>query len=394
MKREIEKAIETLVGKCGDKISDRDKELIRRAVETLYGNIIVPKEGETNCWGDLRSLAPAIPRYVGHWNWDSAFHALAILHWDTAFAREQAKILFDAQHENGCLSNVYFPYGGNVTNRSQPPVWYWAYEEIDRMDPDDESLLYAYGVLKKYEGFWVSRRKTNGMFRYDADEGKNPYFVKFESGWDTSPRWDKYLPDVLWPIDLNCYMVLAYRSLAYMAERLGKTEDLAGWKNAEKELTDLINEKLWHKEMGMYCDTVIENGLPTGVQTPASFMPMFIGIASKEQAESLVKFAKDTEKFYPLMPSIAYDAPEYAAPDYFRGPTWLNISYIAVNGLKKYGYDELADGFRDRILDVCANEKNGLFEYYDSRTGEGRGACGYGWTSACIIRFILESYAK
>lgn len=393
MKPTIENAVRVLRERCSTRISERDEKLLYRAVETLYANIIPEKEGQPNSWGKLRALAPALSHYVGHWNWDSAFHSLAIQYWDPALAREQAKILFDVQHENGCLTNVIFPNGASLDNRSQPPVWYWAYEELDRIDPDDTSLAYAYEVLTKHEGFWTKRRMSNGLFRYDCDDEKQALFVKYESGWDTSPRWDTYLPDVLWPIDLNCYMVLAYRSLTYMATRLNKSEDILRWQEAERELTERINERLWHEELSMYSDTIIENGRATGVETPASFMPLFVGIASKEQAEAMMRFATNEEKFYPLMPSVAYDAPTYTAPDYFRGPMWLNMSYMAVNGLLRYGYTELAEGYRNRILDVCAKEERGLFEYYNSRTGEGRGACGYGWTSACIIRFILESYS-
>jgi glycogen debranching enzyme len=91
-----------------------------------------------------------------------------------------------------------------------------------------------------------------------------------------------------------------------------------------------------------------------------------------------------------MMPSVSYNFPAYSSGDYFRGPTWLNIDYPAIIGLKKYGYIHLAEGYRERILDMCAEERRDLFEYYDSRTGEGRGASGYGWTAAFIIRFILN----
>ncbi len=390
MKQESQSALRILVERCCGEILTRDAELLHRAVETIYGNLIVLPQGEIPAWGEKRSFAPAIPRYVGHWNWDSAFYALAMLKWDVAMAREQAEILFEAQHTNGCLPNLVTVDGGSVTNRSQPPVWFWAYWEIDQADPNDDALHAAYDVLCKYEGFWTNCRKTDGLFRYDTDEGKTPYFVKFESGWDTSPRWDAYLPDVLWPIDLNCYMVLAYRSLSYMAKRLGKQTEADRWHVLELELSQLINERLWHKELDAYCDTVIEEGTPTGILTPASFMPLFVEIASDAQAEAMQRLAADPQKFYPLMPSVAYDAEQYAASDYFRGPTWLNIAYTAVTGLKKYGYTALANGFSERILDMCAAEQRGLFEYYDSRTGEGRGACGYGWTAAMLIRLILE----
>ena len=383
-------ALKILQGRCRKQLTARDEGLLRRAIKTLYGNIIPAIDGKLPCWGTRRSLAPAMPRYVGHWNWDSAFCAMALAKWDVAWAREQADILFEAQHENGCLPNLVCPNGAIIDNRSQPPIWFWAYREIDEEDPNDQELCKAYRVLSKYEAFWCARRKKGGLFHYDADEGKTPYFVKFESGWDTSPRWDEALPDVLWPIDLNCYMVLAYRSLAYMAERLKKDDDIPKWRQAEVDLSREINRLLWHEEQGAYCDTRIADGTSTEVLTPASFMPLFVGIADVHQADCMARLAEDAELFYPMMPSVSYNSPAYSSGDYFRGPTWLNIDYPAIIGLKKYGYIHLAEGYRERILDMCAEERRDLFEYYDSRTGEGRGASGYGWTAAFIIRFILN----
>ena len=389
METTIEKKLDALWRVRGRAPDEREKALLRRALLTLYGNIIPAPALGTLPWGTRRAIAPAMPRYVGHWNWDSAFSAMALARIDAPLAREQAGVLFAARAENGCLPNVIFPDGRVAANRSQPPVWFCAYREIDRRNPDDAALADAYGVLCRYEAFWRTRRQTGGLFRYDADEGKNASLVKFESGWDTSPRWDETLPDALWPIDLNCYMVEAYRSLAYMAKRLGRSE-AQRWTACAETLAALINERLWHEESGAYMDTVIADGRPTGVLTPASFMPLAVGIADAARAEKTAALARSPQKFYPLMPSVSYDAPQYASGDYFRGPTWMNLAGMALDGLHRYGYTALAAGYRERLLGVCAAETRGLFEYYDSRTGEGRGACGYGWTAAFLIHWILD----
>ena len=391
MTAEETRAIQILTARCRRPLSARDARLLERAVQTLYGNVIPDVNGKPPHWAPLRSLAPAMPRYVGHWNWDSAFAALALVKWDVGLAREQAQILFAHQHANGCLPNLVCPDGGAADNRSQPPVWFWAYREIDEEEQNDALLADAYGVLCRYEGFWRTRRKRGALFHYDTDEGKTPYFVKFESGWDTSPRWDETLPDALWPIDLNCYMVLAYRSLAYMAGRLHQVEEEARWHAEARQLASEIERLLWHEEHGAYFDTRIEDGTPSGVLTPASFMPLFVGIADAEKATKMIRLAEDATAFYPLMPSVSYDSPAYSSSDYFRSPTWLNTSYMAVVGLKRCGAKALAEEYRERLLDMCACEERGLFEYYDSRTGEGRGACGYGWTAAMLIRFLLDA---
>ena len=42
------------------------------------------------------------------------------------------------------------------------------------------------------------------------------------------------------------------------------------------------------------------------------------------------------------------------------------------------------------MLDMCFNEKSGIYEYYDSKTGKGLGAKQFSWSSAFIIEAILS----
>jgi putative isomerase len=89
------------------------------------------------------------------------------------------------------------------------------------------------------------------------------------------------------------------------------------------------------------------------------------------------------------MPTVSYNDPEYSATDYWRGPTWLNTAYYAVKGLKNYGFVELANAYKERILEMCAKEESGIYEYYNSKTGRGLGAYQFGWSAVFIQEFIL-----
>ena len=92
-----------------------------------------------------------------------------------------------------------------------------------------------------------------------------------------------------------------------------------------------------------------------------------------------------------LFAVINMDAnPEYKASEYWRGPTWLNTASFAATGLKNYGYIELAEKIKNNVLEVCANEKEIIFEYYDSITGKGLGAKQFAWSAAFIIEFIVN----
>ena len=109
-----------------------------------------------------------------------------------------------------------------------------------------------------------------------------------------------------------------------------------------------------------------ESGEFSKVLSPASFMPLFVGIASQAYAEAMNRLARASKKFYPGMPTVFYDSPMFSR-DYWRGQTWLNIAYFAMKGLLDYGYEQTAIEIKEFLLDMIYDElPRGMFENYDS----------------------------
>lgn len=380
--------------------SDRDKRLLRRCVWTLYHNVIDTKNAP---WGDSRGIAPSIEKYDGVWNWDSAFHAMALRRWDMKLAREQLDIMLKTQLPDGRISDSYYTNGKIVKECSKPPVWAWVYMLMDQTDPNDAELARVYDHFIKWEGFWREKRKDKSLFYFDADEDGESYrgaqesreqmramFAKFESGMDTSARWANNDVNQIWAIDLNCYLALYYRALTYMSNRLNKTENAAHFAACERALAEAINEYLWDEENGRYIDAYRSTNAFSSVFTPMSYLPLFAGIAPSDRAERMAAHAADEALFYPGMPCCAYNDPSYRSNIYWEGPTWINLDYMMLKGLKNYGYGKLAEELRQLLLYWCDREKRGLFEYYDSISGEGLGANHYGWTAALILEMIVD----
>ena len=48
------------------------------------------------------------------------------------------------------------------------------------------------------------------------------------------------------------------------------------------------------------------------------------------------------------------ESPEYAPGGYWRGPIWAPATWIAVSGLVKAGYIELADRISERFCELCS----------------------------------------
>lgn len=368
-------------------LSERDLALLKRAYEVIEGNTL---QGDDMPWGSSPAISPWSGSTAGLWNWDSVFHAMTVARYDGELAKSCIDNFAMFQCENGLLPDVIYADGNIMDNYSKPPVFAWGVLEVYKATDDVEFLKRNYERAAKNEAFWRSDRFDNGLFFYSAQENpeKDDYLhPKWESGWDNSPRWDFAPITDLYAIDLNCYMVLTYRSLAEMAEILG--DDNSEWISKEKALAKEIEERLYNKDIGAYVDRNRKTGEYSTVLSPASFMPLFIGTASQERAESMNKIARDTKKFYPGMPSVSYDDKGYDN-NYWRGPTWLNIAFFAIKGLDDYGYTDTASEMKEFILNMCYEGLPYIYENYDSIKETGKSHNLFSWSSAFIIEFILQ----
>jgi len=367
-------------------MQERDRRLIARAVETLNNNIIArPGGAEGYPFGKWRAIAPSLSTYPGVWNWDAAFHLLAMSRVEPEIARDQARILFAYQKENGQLADVIYTTGDAVFRFTKPPVLAWAIQGADRISPDDVFLACCYPHLARNLDWWERYRFDGKLFSYRVS--------KMESGWDNTPRFDfPNRVDWCYAVDLNCYMALFYEAMAYIARRTGRGELAGGYLARHDALAENIEQLLYHEERGWYCDYNRVLRRPTCRLSPASFLPLFARVAAPERAAAMAKLAADPAYFYPGLPTIAYNDRAYRSSNYWRGPTWLNTAYFAVCGLRQYGYQALARDLIERILSWCDQNEDAIYEYYDSRSGKGLGARGFGWSAAFIIELVLLRY--
>lgn len=362
--------------------------LIRRACETLEGNTV--SDGVP--WAPYRCIVPfRVPKAeCGIWNWDSAFHAMTVVRWDPAQAQECIEGFLNYQLPNGLLPDVIWANGEVVDSYGKPPMFAPACERVYRATGDRLFLKRAYTRLLQYEAFMRRNRCFREMFFYDAqteDDDNYDLYVRYESGWDDSVRWDDPCVNY-WPVDLNCFMVMTYHSLQFIAKELGDECRVPEWMEKEQRLTQRINERLWSMEQGAYVDTNRLNQKQSRVLTPASFMPLYIGIASQTYAEQMNRHAMDAQEFYPGMPTVAYNDPRYSRK-YWRGPTWLNVAYFAAKGLKNYGFP-VAEDIRSRVLEFVRQNDDAIYENYDSKTGEGLYHAHFSWSACFVIEFLLN----
>jgi glycogen debranching enzyme len=86
---------------------------------------------------------------------------------------------------------------------------------------------------------------------------------------------------------------------------------------------------------------------------------------------------------------VAQNDPSFTPTNFWRGPVWVNLNWMAVRALQRYGFDAEAADLRARTLSLVARTPT-PYEYYNPRTGDGLGSPNYGWTAALYIDLALD----
>jgi glycogen debranching enzyme len=357
------------------------------------------------------AMTPSKMYYVGVWQWDAYFHTLAYRHMDKRLAQDQLRILLDHQredglipdavHDEGIVTHLDFPVDADVT---KPPLTAWAVWKLYEKDQDLEFLNEIYEPLVRSNRWWFEHNDLdhNGLCEYTHP---------FSSGLDDSPLWDDGMP-VESP-DLNTYLCMQQDTLAKIAAAIGEVEDANMWKQRAENIAQRMIEDMWDDQAGIFWAR--KNGQPVtlspsrvtlspsrvtlstsrvNVRTPFNLFPLITGRMPAKIASRLVSHLTDERQFWPRypVPSVALNDPKYDPNQMWRGPTWVNINYLLIEGLQKAGYLDIADELRRRTLDLIGGQED-IYEYYHPESGENppKAAAIFGWSSAVFIDLAIQA---
>jgi glycogen debranching enzyme len=76
----------------------------------------------------------------------------------------------------------------------------------------------------------------------------------------------------------------------------------------------------------------------------------------------------------------------------WRGPTWMNINYLFIEGLQRSGYPDLAVELRDKTLELMMRHGD-IYEFYNPETSApGPSAASvFGWSSAVFVDLAIKA---
>jgi putative isomerase len=336
------------------------------------------------------AMTPSKVYYVGVWQWDAFFHAIAYRYVNARLAQDQLRILLDHQredgmipdavHDEGTVTHLTFPVDADVT---KPPLIAWAAWKLFEQDQDREFLNEIYEPIVRWNDWWFAKNDLN-------KNGLCEYLHPYSSGLDDSPLWDDGVP-VESP-DLNTYLCLQQDYLARIAKEIGDLQASKIWTKRSKTMARRMQRIMWDEDAGLFW--ALKDGQPVKVHTPFNLFPLLTGHLPEKISRRLVAHLTDPCQFWPRfpVPTVALDDPKYNPTQMWRGPTWVNVNYLLIEGLKNSGYAEISCQLQRKTLELISGQ-NDIFEYYHPETGANppKAASVFGWSSAVYIDLAIQA---
>jgi alpha,alpha-trehalase len=219
-----------------------------------------------------------------------------------------------------------------------------------------------------------------------------------ESGWDFSSRWFSdpcdiktiHTADII-PVDLNSLLYLLETTIADATSTLRHPITVSRYRKAADRRKAAINTQMWNEAEGFYVDYNFHHRTPTAVLSLAGVFPLYAGLASPEQAARVAtRLEQDFLKTGGLVTTLQETGQQWDSPN-----GWAPLQWMAVEGLRRYGFNELATTISTRWLalnDTVYSQTGKLVEKYNVCGGDGLGGGGeyalqdgFGWTNGVYV---------
>lgn len=367
--------------------------------------------------------------------------------WDNGFLPH---IVFHSETETTYFPNWDF-WDSNVNTGSpnkpktsgitQPPVFGFVLKKLWDQHRGNDSLK---SFIKEIFPKIVSHHRFLYQYRDRDGEGLFYIFHPWESGRDNSPIWDRAMNSIV----INKGDIPAYTRrdtmLADVSERptqdkydryvylmqLGKKYKYDGKAIADEspfliqdtmmnailirsngELIELakelnidageliewqalsrknFNAKFWNEELGIYVCYDQRAEKQINHREVGGLVPLFSKSANENQALRIAAYLQNIHnKGFYLCPSFDPQDQLFDSKRYWRGPVWPHMNWMIFEGLKEYGYNDLANIVKNDLLELI--EKLGFYEYFESnknrasQLNKGYGGGNFSWTASTYL---------
>ncbi len=281
-------------------------------------------------------------------------------YWDSYFIAQGLLRTGHQELAEGMLENLLFmarkfhiiPNASRFyhTKCSQPPLL--TSYIFDVYKTGDKSLNWLRERMavaeKEYQTVWMgtahpnNRLVHNGLSRY-YEINMLDDLAETESGWDHTTRFYGECLSFI-PVDLNSLLYKYERDLAECYRLLEDADTAEVWSSKAQVRASAMTETLWDEEAGFFFDYNYKDDQQSQIWSLANVYALWSGVATIDQAE---RIAHNIQKFiYDGGLATTLPTGENGARDiahqwsYPNG--WAPLHWLAVNGLQRYGYGDLA----------------------------------------------------
>ena len=218
-----------------------------------------------------------------------------------------------------------------------------------------------------------------------------------ESGFDVSFRFGAFgsATHHYAPVCLNTLLYKTEKDLEQIGRWLGRADDADRWNKRAEERKKLITKYLWSARQGLFFDFNFMTKQMSDYKYASTFYPLWTGLATPEQAKAVVSNLKEFEQPGGIPMSTVETGAQWDLPY-----GWGNIEMIAIDGLRRYGYNADADRVSYEFLSTVADNfrrDSEIREKYNvvTKSSEAHAELGYhmnvvgfGWTNAAFLELL------
>jgi mannosyl-oligosaccharide glucosidase len=334
---------------------------------------------------ELFTSIPSRPFFPRGFLWDEGFHLLPVIDWDADLTLEIIKSWFQLMDEDGWIgreqilgaearSKVPEEFQVQYPHYANPPTLFMVITSfLDKLDAQktdstNEKLLHEksyfmqvanreaalqylrslYPLLKRHY-FWFRRTQAGDIKSYDREafsskegyrwRGRTPQHI-LTSGLDDYPRAQPPHPGEL-HVDLISWMGMMTRAIQRIAVYLGEDDDANEFAKYDEAIVRNIDDLHWSKKDKTYCDATIDDYEEHAFvchKGYISLFPFLTGLVDKDSKRlgAILDLIGDEEELwspYGLRSLSKSNEFYHTAEDYWRGPVWMPLNYLAVSQL-------------------------------------------------------------
>ena len=408
------------------------------ARRVLAGN----RQRGVSAWGGQRYdfVCPSPTTYPFQWFWDSAFHAIALLHVDPELAKQEIRCLMQGARPDGFMPHMLLweksaheaalrEYSITLadpfyTATIQPPVVARAVLRIHEATGDTAFVREVLPPIRRFFR-WLK------AYRDPDDDGLVAIIQPDESGLDASPKYDRLMeishdpPEETLPrlrrsmrrlfeayapyrsdparipalgtftwedVMVNAIYADGLRCLAKLTDLAHEAEEFAA---RASRVRAALETKCWDEKTGVFWDLAGWDDEPARTLTFSSLFPLILEDLDPRKATRLIDEHLLNEREFWLsypVPSVAATEPSFdptwRTNTTWRGPTWINVNWYLYWGLRAHGRRDIASELAERTVRMMAS--SGTREFYNPLTGEGQGARDFGWSTLVLDLIAAE----